>query len=203
MLERLWTSILELMAQVVTPDWGVLVSLIPVGILLLVLVILLRLFLMLAKAPPARRGKGPVRRKTPAGIHMPGPSFAPIFAGVGLFLVMLGLVFGGLILVLGIVALVLTLLYWLAEGLRVYDHDIGPTAPELPAEIQFEVGLLLEARPVGHEARGITLAALSVRADLHPMRGARSSRRNKQCSPAGCDRTRNSCRRRCSAACRR
>src|SRR6187549_3228215 len=135
MLERLWTSILELMAQVVTPDWGVLVSLIPVGILILVLVFLLRLFLMLAKAPPARRGKGRVRRKTPAGIHMPGPSFAPIFAGVGLFLVMLGLVFGGLILVLGIIALVLTLLYWLAEGLRVYDHDIGPTAPELPAEI--------------------------------------------------------------------
>ena len=135
MLERLWTSILELMAQVVTPDWGVLVSLIPVGILILVIVILLRLFLMLAKAPPARRGKGPVRRKTPAGIHMPGPSFAPIFAGVGLFLVMLGLVFGGLTLVLGIIALVLTLLYWLAEGLRLYDRDIGPTAPELPAEI--------------------------------------------------------------------
>ena len=94
MLERLWTSILELMAQVVTPDWGVLVSLIPVGILILVLVILLRLFL-----------------------------------------VMLGLVFGGLTLVLGIIALVLTLLYWLAEGLRLYDRDIGPTAPELPAEI--------------------------------------------------------------------
>ena len=135
MLERLWTSILELMAQVVTPDWGVLVSLIPVGILILVVVILLRLFWMLAKAPPARRGKGRVRRRTPAGIHMPGPSFAPIFAGVGLFLVMLGLVFGGLTLVLGIIALVLTLLYWLAEGLRLYDRDIGPTAPELPAEI--------------------------------------------------------------------
>src|SRR4249919_1764367 len=88
---------------------------------MLVIVILLRLFLMLAK--------------TPAGIHMPGPSFAPIFAGVGLFLVMLGLVFGGLTLVLGIIALVLTLLYWLAEGLRLYDRDIGPTAPELPAEI--------------------------------------------------------------------
>ena len=135
MLERLWTSILELMAQVVTPDWGVLVSVIPIGILILVVVVLLRLFLGIAKAPPARRGKRRVERKTPAGIHMPGPSFAPIFAGVGLFLVMLGLVFGGLILVLGIVALVLTLLYWLAEGLRVYDHDIGPTAPELPAEI--------------------------------------------------------------------
>ncbi len=135
MLERLWTSILELIAQVVTPDWGVLVSVIPIGILILVVVVLLRLFLGLAKAPPARRGKRRVERKTPAGIHMPGPSFAPIFAGIGVFLVMLGLVFGGLILVLGIIALVLTLLYWLAEGLRVYDHDIGPTAPELPAEI--------------------------------------------------------------------
>jgi len=103
MLERLWTSILELMAQVVTPDWGVLVSVIPIGILILVVVVLLRLFLGIAKAPPARRGKRRVERKTPAGIHMPGPSFAPIFAGVGLFLVMLGLVFGGLTLVLGII----------------------------------------------------------------------------------------------------
>src|SRR4029078_11517857 len=115
MLERLWTSILELMAQVVTPDWGVLVSLIPVGILILVLVILLRLFLMLAKAPPARRGKGRVTRRTPAGHHMPRPRFAPIFAGVGLFLVMLGLVFGGLTLVLGIIALVATLLSLLPQ----------------------------------------------------------------------------------------
>jgi plastocyanin len=132
MLERLWTSILELMAQVVTPDWGVLVSLIPVGIAVLVVVVLLRLFMGLAKAPPARRGKGYVTRKTPPGIHLPGPSFAPVFAGVGLFLVMLGLVFGGLTLFLGLIALVLTLLYWLAEGLRLYDRDVGPTSPDLP-----------------------------------------------------------------------
>ena len=112
MLERLWTSILELMAQVVTPDWGVLVGLIPVAIAILVVVVILRLFLMIAKAPPARRGKTRVKSKTPAGIHMPGPSFAPVFAGVGLFLVMLGLVFGGLVLALGVIALVLTLLYW-------------------------------------------------------------------------------------------
>src|SRR6185295_10675541 len=118
MLERLWTSILELMAQVVTPDWGVLVSLIPVAILIFVVIVLIWLFRRLAKAPPARRGKERLTRKTPAGIHMPGPSFAPVFAGVGLFLTMLGLVFGGITLVLGIIALVLTLLYWLAEGLR-------------------------------------------------------------------------------------
>ena len=135
MLERLWTSILELMAQVVTPDWGVLVGLIPVAIAILVVVVILRLFLMIAKAPPARRGKGRIKSKTPAGIHMPGPSFAPVFAGVGLFLVMLGLVFGGLVLALGVIALVLTLLYWLAEGLRLYDRDIGPTSPDLPPAV--------------------------------------------------------------------
>lgn len=135
MLERLWTSILDLMAQVVTPDWGVLISLLPVGIFILVVVILLRLFLALAKAPKPRRGKGYAKRKTPPGIHMPGPSFAPIFAGVGLFLVMLGLVFGGLVLILGLIALVLTLLYWLAEGLRLYDRDIGPTSPDLQAVV--------------------------------------------------------------------
>jgi plastocyanin len=132
MLERLWTSILELMAQVVTPDWGVLVSLIPVGIALFVVVVLLRTFLKLAKAPPARRGKQRLTRRTPAGIHMPGPSFAPIFAGVGVALLMLGLVFGGVTLILGVTALVLTLLYWLGEGLRLYDRDIGPTGPEVP-----------------------------------------------------------------------
>ena len=63
---------------------------------------------------------------------MPGPSFAPVFAAVGLFLVMLGLVFGGITIVLGVIALVLTLLYWLAEGMRNYDHDIGPTTPDAP-----------------------------------------------------------------------
>ena len=30
---------------------------------------------------------------------------------------------------------VLTLLYWLAEALRIYDRDIGPTEPQLPAVI--------------------------------------------------------------------
>ena len=135
MLERLWTSILDLITQLVTPDWGRLVFLLPVGIFLLVVVVLLRLFLMLARAPAPRRGKARIPPRTPAGIHMPGPSFAPVFAGVGMFLLFLGLVFGGVILVLGAIALVLTLLYWLAEGLRNYDHDIGPTSPDLPVVV--------------------------------------------------------------------
>ena len=133
MLEKLWTSILELTSQFVTPDWGKLINYMPVAIVLVVVLILLWLFRSLARAKPARRGPGPVTARTPAGIHMPGPSFAPVFAGIGLFMIMLGLVFGGVSLVLGAIALVLTLLYWLAEGLRIYDHDIGPTSTIVPA----------------------------------------------------------------------
>ena len=135
MLERLWTSILDLVAQFVTPDWGAVIGLLPVVILILVVVVLVRTFLMLMRAPPPRRGKAPIKNRTPPGIHLPGPSFAPVFAAVGLFLVMLGLVFGGGTLVLGLIALVLTLLYWLGEGLRLYDRDIGPTAPAIPAVV--------------------------------------------------------------------
>ena len=127
MLERLWTSILEIMAQFVTPDWGKLIALIPVGIAIFVVFVLIRTFRSLRRAPRVRRGTRRIPTRTPAGIHMPGPSFAPVFAAVGVFLLMLGLVFGGVIFALGAIALVLTLLYWLAEGLRIYDHDVGTT----------------------------------------------------------------------------
>jgi plastocyanin len=136
MLEQLWTSILELISQLVIPDWGVLIGFIPVGVLILVVVVFMWIFRRLMTAPPPRRGKRPLRRTTPAGIHMPGPSWAPVFGAAGLFLVMLGLVFGGPSLILGIIALALTLLYWLAEGLRIYDRDTGETTTtQLPAVI--------------------------------------------------------------------
>ncbi len=56
-----------------------------------------------------------------------------MFAAVGTFLLLLGLVVGGVVLALGAVALVLTLLYWLAEGLRLYDRDITRTATVVPS----------------------------------------------------------------------
>jgi plastocyanin len=127
MLEQVWTRILELTGEFVIPDWGVLIGLIPIAIVIVVVFILLATFRGLVKAPPARRGFQRVEPRTPAGIHMPGPSFAPVFAAFGVGLLMLGLVFGGIILLLGTIALVLTLLYWLAEGLRNYDHEVGST----------------------------------------------------------------------------
>src|SRR4029077_6357091 len=89
----------------------------------------------LMRAKPARRGKSRVTPKPPAGIHLPGPSFPPVFGGLGVFLGPLGFVFGGVSVVLGVIALALTLLYWLAEGIRNYDHDIGPTTTALPAVV--------------------------------------------------------------------
>jgi plastocyanin len=57
-------------------------------------------------------------------------SFAPILAAIGVFLLLLGLVFGGALIVAGVVALVLTLLYWGREGLADYDHLVhAETAP--------------------------------------------------------------------------
>src|SRR5512146_68327 len=136
MLEQIWNGVLDLTSQFVIPDWGKLVALaLPVGTTVLVVLLLGRTVLQVATVPPARRGKRRITPATPAGIHMPGPSFAPIFAAVGTFLLFLGLVFGGVALILGAVALVLSLLYWLAEGLRIYDHDIAPTATVLPAVV--------------------------------------------------------------------
>ena len=135
MLEQIWTGILDLIAQFVTPDWGKLISLMPVAIILVVVVVLMWLFANLMRAKPPRRGKARVVPKAPAGIHMPGPSFSPVFAALGLFLVLLGFVFGGISVVLGVIALALTLLYWLAEGIRNYDHDIGPTTTAMPTVV--------------------------------------------------------------------
>lgn len=135
MLEQVWNGILELLAQLVIPDWGGLIGLLPVGILVLIAIGLALTFRRLWAAPPARRGPGRLAPRTPLGIHMPGPSFAPFLAAIGVFLLFLGLVFGGAILAMGAIALVLTLLYWLAEGLRIYDHDNGPTRSTIPSRI--------------------------------------------------------------------
>jgi len=136
LLERIWTRLLQLTAEFVTPDRGKIIGLIPVVMAVLVVVFVLWMFRRIRSAPPARRGKQRIPPRTPAGIHMPGPSFAPAFAGMGVFLLFLGLVFGGWILLLGAIALTLTLLYWLAEALRIFDHDLGvDTTTTLPAVV--------------------------------------------------------------------
>lgn len=127
-----WNALLNVLSQFVIPDWGSLVALIPIAIVTLAVVVFAILFRRLLSAPAARRGFQRIEPATPTGTHMPGPSFSPIFAAVGAFLLFLGVILGGTILVLGAIAFILTLLYWLAEAMRVYDREVSASAPPLP-----------------------------------------------------------------------
>ena len=130
-LEDIWDAILEFTSLLVIPDWGALIALLPVFLSLLVVAFFAFTLVRYTRVGPRRRRGGRVKPIPPPGVHLPGPTFAPIFAGLGTFLLFLGLVFGGWILLLGVTALVLTLLYWGREGLTDYDHVVGDH-PQLP-----------------------------------------------------------------------
>jgi plastocyanin len=134
MIEQIWNGILEFTSQFVIPDWGSLISLLPVFVSILVVLFFARVALAYATAGPKRRGGGRQKPVAPAGIHMPGGSFAPVLAGIGSFMLFLGLVFGGTLLLVGVIILMLTLLYWGREALVDYDHLAGRHA-ELPAVV--------------------------------------------------------------------
>jgi plastocyanin len=134
-IENVWEAILDLTARLVMPDWGTIITLIPVALAGLVFLGFLWLFLRARRAGPAQRGPGRVAPRTPAGIHMPGPSLAPFLVAAGSALAVIGFVLGGVVLVLGLAALVLALLYWLREALTDYDR-IESTATTLPAVVE-------------------------------------------------------------------
>ncbi|MFZ5853821.1 MAG: cupredoxin domain-containing protein [Chloroflexota bacterium] len=128
-VENAWNAIIDLSSKLVTPDWGALVALIPVGLAALVVVFLAWLAVRYAAAGPARRGPRRAPPKPPSSVHMPGPSFAPLFAALGTFIFFAGTVIalahyrnGEIAFLLGLTALVLTLLYWLREAMRDYDR---------------------------------------------------------------------------------
>lgn len=121
-MNDLWNAILDLLSQFVIPDWGALIALIPVGLMVAVVLWLAWTVRKFATAGPTRRGKRRITPLPPSGVHLPGPSFAPILASIGTFLLLFGLVFGGPWIVAGLIALVLTLLYWGREALADYDR---------------------------------------------------------------------------------
>src|SRR5215218_6381382 len=116
LLQDLWNGILDLTKLLVIPDWGALIALLPVFMGAVVVVFFLGRLVRLRRLGPRRRRPGRIKPVTPPGVHMPGPTYAPVFAAIGAALLFLGLVFGGLVLVLGLLALILTLLYWGREG---------------------------------------------------------------------------------------
>ena len=132
MFEDLWNSILELTSKFVIPDWGSVIAMLPVLVFAGAIVVIGILFWIIWRHPEPRVGKVKVQPVPPAGVHMPGPSWAPPLAALGAFMLFLGLVFGGPLLIVGVIGLTVTLLYWLVEAVRLYDHDLGSTVPELP-----------------------------------------------------------------------
>ncbi len=56
----------------------------------------------------------------PPGVHMPGPSFRPILAAIAVAVLFYGLVFGGWLLAIGLIMLVLSLVGWLRDARAEY-----------------------------------------------------------------------------------
>jgi plastocyanin len=132
-MEELWHSLLKAIEPIVIPDWGALVNLLPVFLGLLVALWVASTVRRFATAGPTRRGRRRLLPQAPAGLHMPGPSWAPVLGALGVFLLLFGLVLGGAVLWVGAAALAAALLYWLGVGLRDYDHVAGTT--RLPAVV--------------------------------------------------------------------
>ena len=62
---------------------------------------------------------------------MPGPSFRPFLGAFGVFLLFLGLVFGGWLLVAGVIALIATLVGWLIDARKEYRRRSRRTRPAI------------------------------------------------------------------------
>jgi plastocyanin len=114
--------LLDFLTPIVVPDWGALVALIPIGLLLLVVLWLLLTLRAFAGAGPTRRAPARIKPIPPATVHMPGGSAAPILAAFGAFSVMAGVIIGGVALLVGVVVLVVTLMLWGREAMREYGH---------------------------------------------------------------------------------
>jgi len=121
-MAELWNSILRVLEAFIIPDWGVLVSLIPLALAGLITLWLAATAYRFATLGPARRGRRRITPLPPPGVHMPGGSNAPILGAVGTGLLMGGLVTGGFLLWAGVLLLTLALLYWGREAVREYDH---------------------------------------------------------------------------------
>jgi plastocyanin len=87
----LWDTIVnDYLGRLVSPDWGALVGLIPLALLAVVALYVGWVAVRFATAGPRTRG-GPVVPRTPAGVHMPGPSLSPLYLAAAATVLFLGL----------------------------------------------------------------------------------------------------------------
>ncbi|MBI2763430.1 MAG: cupredoxin domain-containing protein [Chloroflexi bacterium] len=135
-MDALWQSILDLLSQVVIPDWGKLIKLLPLGLAGLTVLWFAWTIRRFATAGPTRRAPARLTPIAPPDLHMPGPSYAPLIAAVGTAALFGGLVIGGPAVLAGATVLVLALLYWGAEAIRDFERMTRAARPEtLPAVV--------------------------------------------------------------------
>jgi plastocyanin len=131
--ETIVDTLLGVAAIFITPDWRALILLIPIGLALLFIAWFAFTMRKFATLGPRRRAPARIQPLTPANVHMPGGSSAPILVAFGAGALFLGLVVGGVALWIGAAVLVVTLLAWFREAMVDYDHL--EKAQQLPAVI--------------------------------------------------------------------
>jgi hypothetical protein len=141
-LGELWTSLLDLVSQVVVPVWADLIQYIP--LLLGLLLILSIAGLAWAWQRNAAGNRSRVPRPLPAGrkpeeMHLPGPSLWPFVAPVGLLVIVFAVVFGldqvanMVLLSIGVVIAGVGLLGWYLDANREYVQTEAAAHGQLEA----------------------------------------------------------------------
>jgi plastocyanin len=126
-------TLLGVAAVFITPDWNALLKLIPVVLFVLFVAWFALTARKWATLGPSRRAPARIEPITPASVHMPGGSLAPIIVALGAGALFAGLILGGVWIAVGVAALVVSLLVWLREAVRDYRH-LEP-AGRLPAVV--------------------------------------------------------------------
>ena len=120
-LRSLLEWVISLLGPFVAPDWGALIKLIPLGVLLIVVAFYGWVFLRFRRAGPRRIGM-PIRKpQVPAGIHLPGPSLAPFLISAASAALFFSVALGGPALAVAGILFVLSLIAWGREAVREYD----------------------------------------------------------------------------------
>ena len=118
MIQDLWTSLLAFSGQFIVPDWGALVALIPLGLAAIVFLTTGWMVFRFATAGPTSRGVHKLQPVAPDGVHIAGPSVAPVLVALGAFMLLFGLFSGGIWLWIGVAILAVALVLWGREALR-------------------------------------------------------------------------------------
>jgi hypothetical protein len=129
-LNDIWTSILELVAQVIIPVWNDLIKLIPIVVVLAFLAILGSIAYLWLRHGSQNRSRVPKplpSGRKPEDMHLPGPSLWPFVAPVGLLFIVFSLALGPLegllnlaLLLGGLVIASMGILGWYLDAGREY-----------------------------------------------------------------------------------